>query len=276
MVLPLLQGPRKAASWLMVAVGVQFAYVGHVGGDWMPFHRFFLPIVPLGAVLVAWGLQVGWDSVRTQVNEVRGLTVGFAVLSLGWVAVKVDAESVDSVSEQGKLGEAAHVMNHTNKNLLTTAPLMRYVVRQPGDRLVTDYAGVFSVFTEAAVIDQWGLCQKDIALKGGTNGINPIYGKECAQCYPALDPDYFHVVVPIVRGPQSYSSQSQIIGDVFQGRAIDHYLNIRQRFAAGRVMEVKSQRTLWFLEKRRPDRPLVRREPAPGIQVDYPFEPAGS
>jgi hypothetical protein len=78
-----------------------------------------------------------------------------------------------------------------------------------------------SLLDPAAVIDQWGLCQKDIALKGGTNGINPIYRKECAACYPALEPDCFHVSVPILRGPQDYHSQEQVLGDVFQGLAID-------------------------------------------------------
>jgi hypothetical protein len=131
---------------------------------------------------------------------------------------------------------------------------------------------VFSVFTDAEIIDMWGLCNADIALNGGTNGINSMYGKECAECYARLDPDYFHIVAPMARDLDSFHSVSQVVSNVFQGDAIDRVIHIRRNFTAGRVFEEATGRTLWFLERRRANRPLVKRWPARGIRVDYPFE----
>jgi hypothetical protein len=196
-----------------------------------------------------------------------------AALSVGGAATYAHASSLNTALERSKQAEAAHSLNHTRDNLLGTVELMRHVVREPGDRLVTDYAGVFSVYTDAAVIDMWGLCNADIALKGGARGINPIYGKECARCYKRFDPDYFHVMVPLVRPLDAFQSVEQIIGNVFQGWAINRHIDIRRHFAAGRVVDLANQKALWFLERRRENRPLLARTPAPGIRVDYPFEP---
>lgn len=272
MMVPLLRGERRLPIGLMIATIAQILYVGKVGGDWMPFRRFFLPILPLALVLLAWGIQGTIAACQVRTMEVRVAVALAAACSLFWVTRLVHASFLDSGSERGKQGEADHTLTHTRDNLLAVKDLMQYVVRSKGDKLVTDYAGVFSVFTDAAIIDQWGLCQADIALKGGTQGINPIYGKECASCYADFDADYFHVVVPIVRGPASYHEIGQVIGDVFQGYSIDPYIDLRHNFAVGRVIEQSTNRTLWFLERRRPTRPIATRQPGPGIVVDYPFE----
>lgn len=269
---PLVRGPRYEAACLSIAVVLQLFHAVNVGGDWMPFNRFFLPIVPLLAVLVAWGVAGAFQSVVASSWVVRlgtGLVV-FAVL--GFAAVHMHMASIDTPQERDKLGNATHVGKHTKENLLAVKDLMSYVVRRPGDRLVTDYAGVFSVFTDAQLIDMWGLCNEDIALHGGINGINPIYGKECAACYARLEPDYFHVNVPMARRENSFRNLGEVLNNVFQGQAIDAVIDIRHRFAVGRVVEESSGRTLWFLERRRPELPLEVRRPASGFRVDYPFE----
>ena len=269
---PLVKGPRREAACLSLAVALQVFHAVNVGGDWMPFNRFFLPIVPLVAVLVGWGADGAFRSVSRSGYLVRGATGLVVLAALAFSAVHMHVISVDSTEERDKLGNAAHVGKHTTESLLPAKDLMSYVVRRPGDRLVTDYAGVFSVFTDAEVIDMWGLCNADIALHGGINGINPIYGKECAACYARLEPDYFHVTVPIVRKERSFRNLAEVLSNVFQGYAIDQVIDIRQNFAAGRVVEEATGDTLWFLERRRPDLPLKLRRPAPGIHVDYPFE----
>lgn len=264
-------GPRREASALWLAVTLQVAYAVHVGGDWMPFERFFLPIVPLGAVLCGFGVDRIWRNVRSLRWAVRWpLRIG-ALAAVGFVAVHAHAASVDSAEERDKLGLAVHSEKHTRENLLGAADLLRWVVRRPGDRLVTDYAGVFSVYTDAQIIDMWGLCNADIALHGGIEGINPIYGRSCAECYARLDPDYFHVVVPLVRDRHAFSSQRAVIDAIFQGWAIDRVIDLQRQFVVGRVVEERTGRALWFLERKRVGRPLVPRSPSPGIGVDYPF-----
>jgi len=273
---PLVRGPRREALGLSLAVVLQVIYATTVGGDWMPFNRFFLPIVPLAAVLAAWGAAEIWRSVARYGWFTRWAARVALAGPLGFCVVHMHSASVDTPQEQGKLGNATHVASHTIDNLLSVKDLMAKVVRNPGDRLVTDYCGVYSVFTDAYIIDMWGLANADIALNGGTNGINPIYGKECAECYARLDPDYFHVNVPMARREDTFHNVSQIIPQIFQGEAIDRVISLRKNFAAGRVVEEASGRTLWFLERRRPERPLVTRRPDAGYRVDYPFEAAAT
>jgi hypothetical protein len=269
--LPLIRGARREAACLAVAVLLQVFYAISVGGDWMPFNRFFLPVVPLVAVLAGWGSEQFWRTFAHSRIMVRWSAHLLLLAGLAFVAVHMHVASIDSPQEAEKLGNATHVASHTKDNLLAVKDLMAYVVRQPGDRLVTDYAGVFSVFTDAEVIDMWGLCNEDIALHGGTNGINPIYGKECAECYGRLDPDYFHVNVPMARAEDSFHDFSGVLANIFQGPAIDRAISLSSKFAVGRVVEESTGRTLWFLERRRSERSLVLRRPAPGFHVDYPF-----
>ncbi len=266
------RGPRGAALGLSLAIILQVAYAIQVGGDWMPFNRFFLPIVPLAAVLVGWGCQAAWLKARQSGGVARwlGATAGLAAVLFS--CVHMHAASIDSPQESQKLKTASTVGAHTRDNLIAVKDMMAYVVRRPGDRLATDYAGVFSVFTDAEVIDMWGLCNADIALHGGTKGINPIYGKECARCYARLQPDYFHVGVPIVRERDSFHRLPEVVANVFQGRAIDRVIDLRHNFAVGRVIDEASGKTLWFLERRRDELPLEPRSPAAGMYVDYPFE----
>jgi len=273
-VFPVVSGPRREALCLSLAVLLQTAHAVNVGGDWMPFNRFFLPVVPLAAVLVGWGAQHVWRISAKYAWPRRFAGLGSLLAALAFACVHMHVQSVDSPQEADKLGNAKHVGNHTRNNLLAVKDWMALVVRRPGDRLVSDYAGVFSLFTDAEVIDMWGLCNADIALHGGTNGINPIYGKECAECYARLEPDYFHVNIPMLRSLSEFSSISGVLPQIFQGPAIDRVISIRSNFAVGRVVREATNQVLWFVERRRPELPLETRRPAPGFRVDYPFEPA--
>jgi hypothetical protein len=268
----LLWGPRSKVVALLLAVTFQCAYVTRVGGDWMPFHRFFLPVVPLVAIICGWGTERLWSRVSRLPLLVRWpLRLG-TLCAIAHVALRMHAGYVDGPEERGKLRDARNSITHTHKNLLRNADLMRHVLRRPGERLATDYAGVFAVETDAEIIDMWGLCNADIALNGGAEGINPEYGKECSKCYAQLQPDYFHVVVPIVRSVNSFSNVHQVIGEVFQGRAIDRVIDLTHKYAVGRVVEESTGRALWFLERKRASMPRQRRNVAPGIRVEYPFE----
>lgn len=239
----------------------------------MPFNRFFLPILPLACVLAAWGAQIAMTSVRSAPWLARAGVGSLLAGVLGLVAVYGYSGTVETEEERRKLAEAQHVLRHTHENLLGVTDLVQHVIRQPGEKLVTDYAGVFGVFTDAKVIDMWGLCTEEIALRGGVEGINPIFGKECAECYVDIEPDYFHVVVPLARPRHAFRNVDQVIAQMFQGRAIDRHLDLRRRYAVGRVVDVTApDRAFWFLERRRPNMPLTPRNPTPGTCVDYPFE----
>jgi hypothetical protein len=142
--------------------------------------------------------------------------------------------------------------------------------------LVTDYGGIFGYYTEASLIEMWGLCNVDIALRGDIRGINPIYGKTCVECYREFDPEYFHVRTPIVRQPNAYANHREVVRDVFQGPAIDRVIDLRHNYVTGRVLDPSAKRALFFLEKRRPGKRFIPQTRPGGFVVDYPFEPSGT
>jgi hypothetical protein len=264
---------RTPATGLLAALcTVQIALAIKAGGDWMPFNRFLLPVLPAGVVLFACGLR----------EAARGASSGTGVLTwplrvagaaaVLFVAVHLHGARIDNPSEQDKLVMAKDVARHTRDNLLAGVELLKYVLRKPGERLVTDYAGVFAVYTQAEIIDMWGLCNATIALRGGKEGINPIYGKECASCYKELTPDYFHANAPLLREKDAFKRHRDVVDAVFQSGAIGRYLDFNHGYATGRVLDSRSGHALFFLERRRPHVPLVARDVAPHIRVDYPFE----
>ena len=277
---PLLRGPRREALTLLWAIFSQAAYAGKAGGDWMPFWRFVQPVVPLVCMLVGLGFATlvgqprsfpSWTRARQRLNLSRRMLSALAGVALVTVSARhLHLGWVDSEIERMKIGYAETVKEHT-RAMLASMDLAAYVVRKPGQRFVTDYAGVFAVHTKATVIDMFGLANKLIAIHGDTEGIQPMYGKTCTACYELLDPDFFHVYVPLVRTANAFASQQAVLDEVFQSQTIGRYLDFPRDYAAGYVLEHATGRAFWFLERRREGVPLTRRNPAPDIEVVYPF-----
>lgn len=250
------------------------AYVIRVGGDWMPHFRFFVPIVPLVAALFVWGIselvalgrEFGWMQ--------RIATTSLGLAGFVFVAVYVDPHSMQTKEESDAHALGSNQEQHVKKHLLPAARLLGRVVPD-GNRLVTDYAGVMGVYTNAAVIDMWGLCNETIAMKGNTERVNLIYGRTCPSCYPELDPDFFHVQVPIIRPKNAFQSHKSVVKAVWQSDTIGRYLDFDRDFVAGRVGKVDGQHVAWFLEKRKPGVAYVARDVGSGFVVEYPFEQQG-
>ena len=255
---------------LWTVVGVQCVYMVAAGGDWMPMARWLIPVVPLFLVLVAWGSEDMLQRVRN-----RGWnTAARAALSLImlFIAVRMDEHIVDTPLEAMKVSLAEHEQRHFFDNLFSNRDLVRCLLRRPGQKLVTDYGGVFAYYSDARIIEMWGLCNRDIALRGNDEGINPIFGKTCVACYPEFDPDFFHVCAPLARPLDAFSSHQAVIEEVFQGPAIDRVLDLRHQFVlTGRAVDETRDCALYFLERRRPGASFETRYPAPGYRVEYPF-----
>lgn len=243
-------------------------YVVHVGGDWMPVNRMLLPVFSPLLMLSATAFASGsseWSLSRDPKKVVRGSVF---VAGHVWCAVFMNQASVDTPFEQRKLVDAQHILDHT-LGLIKADPFVDAMVRKPGDRLVTDYGGVFAYGTEATVIEMWGLANRDIALRGNTDGVAAIYGKTCVPCYAEFEPDYFHSVVPLLRGANDFRSKSQLIRQIFQGPAIDAVIGLRKNFRVGRVMRKSTGETLWFLERERGGVSFSPRQVG-DLTVDYP------
>jgi hypothetical protein len=139
---------RPVWMLLLFATG-HIAYVIRVGGDWMPFARFLIPIVPLGYVLCVWAVADlaararAWRRLRRVLYPVTVL-LGLAALGRLPVANNVPwGKPNDKKREHAFLAveNDAHV-----KRLRHVAELLDVIV-PPGKRLVTDYAGAIAYFT---------------------------------------------------------------------------------------------------------------------------------
>lgn len=243
-------------------------YVVHVGGDWMPFNRMLLPVIsPLTVVA-----GVGVGQLVPTFSSLRNVRTALAALlcagGAAYVGAHLNQNWVMTPHEQRKLAEVEHSRTHT-QNLLKAYPFIQALIRKPGDKLVTDYGGVFSYGTKATVIEMWGLCNKDIALQGNTDGVVAIYGKTCVPCYADFQPDYFHVNVPLLRDRNALRTRHQVISGIFQGWALDRVLDLRNKYRPGRVTDSRTGETLWFLERIRDDVSFEKRQV--GVyEIDYP------
>lgn len=263
--------PRRPRLLLTALVAYHFAYISYVGGDWMSFHRFLLPVLPLLAVLGGWGALEIWNLAGRLPWPAR-VPIAAVLLACGaYLAMLADGHSLDTPEEEGERGMRLHTTRHT-KGLLDAAYLFKWMARNPGDKVVTDYGGVFGYFAnDAYLIEMWGLCNAEIALRGDASGINPIYGKTCIECYAEFQPDYFHANVPLVKTIDAYSSQYQVVGAIFQSGAIGSVLNFSRDYVTGRVVNRSRNEAFYFIERRRPGLTFETRHPAPGIDVEYPF-----
>jgi hypothetical protein len=266
---------ERRRAFLMCMVMFEAACVARVGGDWMPFNRFCIAFAAPLVVLFAVGLAELWTAVAASSRIDRIAAIGLGVASVAWPVVHADAHRADTPVERAKLDTAAYVRHHTQQELYAMRDFFGAMIRRPGEVLATDYGGVLGYYTDASIIEMWGLCNRDIALLGTADGINPIYGKTCIECYRRFDPDYFHVMVPMARAPDAFSTHEAVVDQIFQGRELEPVLRLRTRYATGRVSSADGTRALFFVEKRRPGIALVPRVPPGGLSGAYPFEPRG-
>ena len=264
---------RLEAIFLIAFSLLHVAYVTRVGGDWMPYGRFLLPIFPLVVIIIIWGgaelIALGWP----RLHRGAWLLGALPLAALLFVGKRTERHLTDDPVQLGKIGYAAQQASHV-KDLKSSARLLNRAL-PPGARLVTDYGGVFAYYTDAAPIEMWGLCNALIATRGGTERINPIYGRTCPECYPRLDPQFFHVWVPITRDLQAFHSHMEVVQQVWQTDTIGRYLDFARDFVSGRSMQPARNQAVYFLERRRPDVVYRPRATGDGFMVDYPFEPGG-
>jgi len=261
---------RLGAAMLGSFVIIHWTYVVKAGGDWMPFGRFILPTVPLLIVLLG---AAGTDAVvaafRSK-NRLHWLVPCLPLAAGCMMAIHMDHRYLNNALEDGKVGGSAEQTTNVEA-YLRAAEFLRQLV-PVGGRLVTDYGGVFACYTDGALIEMWGLANATIATRGNTENVTPIYGKTCAACYPDLQPEYFHVVQPMIRKTSALASTDEVIKNVWQTDTIGRYINFRADFVAGRVRRPSTGEALYFLQKRTTVSSLAARSTGDGFIIEYPFD----
>ena len=262
---------RSSAALVGCFVVAHLTYVSAVGGDWMPFGRFVLPVVPL---LVSLFLVAAADLTRSALRARSPLgwlvpPVALAVACM--MAARMDRRFANTEAEKEKAALAEGMTTSVN-GYLRVAEFLRKIV-PPGGRLVTDYGGVFAYFTDGAIIEMWGLANATIATQGNHKGVQPIYGKTCPSCYPELQPEYFHVAEPLLRREPAFASADEVIANVWQTDTIGQHIDFKTNFVVGRAFRTATNESLYFLKRR--DKVFPAEGPtSDGFVIAYPFEPA--
>lgn len=261
---------RLGAALVGAFVVIHWLYVVAVGGDWMPYGRFLLPTVPFLVVfLVVSGANATIAFFRSRSRLRWSIPVPFVLLA-AMMAVRTDHRFLNDDFEKNKLAGVARETSNV-KNYLRAAEFLSQVV-PPGGRLVTDYGGVFGYYTEGSVIEMWGLANATIATRGSTEGVQPIFGRTCPACYPELQPEYFHVIAPMVRKEPAFSSPNEVIANVWQNDTIGRYIDFKGVFAVGRALSPETGEALYFLQRRDERFSAARRTTGRGLIIEYPFE----
>jgi arabinofuranosyltransferase len=261
---------RSAAVLFGTFAFLHLVYVVKVGGDWMPFGRFILPVVPLLVTLLVVGSA---NLIRTTFRArvfLRWLTPIVPLPFIIMVAIRADHRYLNSPVEQEKTDLAAGMTSCVSR-YMDAAKFLRKIVPSRG-RLVTDYGGVFAYYTDGTIIEMWGLANATIGTRGNTEGVKPIFGKTCPACYPELHPEYFHVMEPLLRREPALRSTEEVIANVWQTDTIGRYIDFKATFAAGRVFRPATNESLYFLRKRENGIPLVASNTPDGFVIEYPFE----
>ena len=269
----LLLSRRVAASAIVLFVVGHVFYVMKVGGDWMPYGRFLLPIFPLVLVVALWGGRAAAARLARRARPLALVATSASLLFIAAVACRTEPHLLGSPLLRHKRALASEQFFHVQR-LKEAASFLNLAV-PPGGRLVTDYGGVMAYYTDAAPIEMWGLCNAMIATRGDLEGVNAIYGRTCPSCYPALDPEFFHVMAPLVRSLDAFRNHDEVVRGVWQTDTIGRYLDFRQGFVSGRIMDVARNQAVFFLERRRPAAVFRARTVSPTLSIDYPFEPGG-
>jgi len=127
------------------------AYVVAIGGDFMPFFRFFVPLLPLYAALLGWALQQSG-----LLQSERGAWAGFALWAL-WVGCSF-------TTEQPYRAFVAH-----RTALVGIAGGEYFKTRlEPDDLIAVNTAGSLPYYAERPTLDMLGLTDATIARR-------PIY-----------------------------------------------------------------------------------------------------
>ncbi len=144
--------PELAAVWSIAVAWT--VYVVAVGGDSMPYHRFFLPILPLWAVLLSWTLSAAGRAWPRLAGGGRLLGIAALLLVVQLLAGRASEEPV-----------RAFVAHRTTAVGLEAG--RHFAATRDGDELIAvNTAGALPYASGLPALDMLGLTEPQIAHHG--------------------------------------------------------------------------------------------------------------
>jgi arabinofuranosyltransferase len=146
-----------ALVWLAYA-----AYVLKVGGDFMGLYRFILPVVPLGAVVLAESGRRIFSRMRPSLGAaVPGLALLAVAAGFLVGSVHTTHEARTFVGADNGIDTPAYLKKYAEERIPVGQWLAQY--RQPGMLITVGGAGVIPYYSEIPAFDVFGLVDAAIA-----------------------------------------------------------------------------------------------------------------
>lgn len=143
---------------LAAAILLQGAFVIAVAGDWMPLHRFLVPIMPLLAIGLGLGLQAVTSMPRTprqrSLVQFGGLILCLAGIAWPLLQTPAALRQVTWKSTPTSIGAFARCLAERGVS---------------GSRVAFEDIGIFAYLSDLPIIDSHGLIQPDIAAFNSTH-----------------------------------------------------------------------------------------------------------
>ncbi|HEY5283359.1 MAG TPA: hypothetical protein VIM14_11275 [Polyangia bacterium] len=146
-----------ALVWMFYA-----AYVVKVGGDFMGLYRFILPVIPLGAVVLAESVRRIYAQLRPRLGAwVPGITL--AIVGVGFVAgsAHTTQQARTYVGADNGIDMPAYLKRYAEDRIPVGQWLGMH--KQPDDLMTVGGAGVIPYYSEIPAYDIFGLVDATIA-----------------------------------------------------------------------------------------------------------------
>jgi hypothetical protein len=150
---------RRLAGLVWLAYA---AYVVKVGGDFMGLYRFILPVVPLGAVVLAESARRLFARLRPSLGAVVP-ALGLLMVAAGFVAgsAHTTQEARTFVGADNGIDTPAYLKKYADERIPVGQWLAQY--RQPDLLMTVGGAGVIPYYSEIPAYDVFGLVDATIA-----------------------------------------------------------------------------------------------------------------
>lgn len=167
---------RHSLAGLLV-IPAWAAYVVYVGGDYMPSHRLFVPLLPVvtalaaaspAPILASLRRPGSARSLRHTARPFGALACVLALVPLAAVAALASLQAAEALSS-----ERAEAENNARWNAYRRAAAGWFDENDPGALVAANSVGALSYHSEAPIVDMLGLNNEQIGRYGEVNPDEP-------------------------------------------------------------------------------------------------------
>lgn len=157
-------GGYRASAFALALLAAWMAYVAASGGDWMPYFRFFVPVLPLLYVVMLHGLidvaAAAASLVRTRQSVVRAVLVAVAVAAVAGSSLR----AYDDTSARDPSGFHSDILPGSVKVSTHRAIGLWLRDHLPPDATVAQIAtGIVPYYSDLPTLDMLGVNDRHIA-----------------------------------------------------------------------------------------------------------------